>query len=183
MAWFLRHWTATLVVLVVAGWALFYLPQTPSYAIFQLKQAIDARDGSRAVRFINFPSVARNAAAEIVAGQVGNNDPLGSMIGNGAAQLLSSPAAELARGWAEREVDQGARRVQMPAAAMVAAMMLLHREGDRASTRFRDRHGRLWDIRLARDPQGRWQVVEIKNVQQLLAGLQGTPNAAASASP
>ena len=183
MGWFLRHWTATLVALVLAAWALFYMPNTPSYAVFQLKQAIDARDGSRAVRFINFPSVARHAAAEIVAQQVGNGDPLGSMIGNGAAQLLSSPAAELARSWAEREVDQGARRVQMPAAAVVGAMLLLHRDGDRASTEFRDRQGRVWDIRMARDAQGRWQVVEIKNVQQLLARLQGAPNAAAPTSP
>ncbi|HLH75712.1 MAG TPA: DUF2939 domain-containing protein [Candidatus Binataceae bacterium] len=183
MAWFLRHWTATLVVVVLAAWALLYVPGTPSYAVFQLKQAIDARDGSRAVRFINFPKVVRSAAAEIVAQQVGHNDPLGSVIGNGAAQLFSSPAAELARSWAEREVDQGARRVQMPATALVAALVLLHREGDQASTRFRDRQGRLWDIRMARNAQGRWQVVEVKNVQQLLASLQGAPNSAASASP
>ena len=45
MGFFSRHPIGVLVVVVIAGWALFYVPTTPSFAVYQLKQAIDARDG------------------------------------------------------------------------------------------------------------------------------------------
>ena len=62
MRFALRHWTAILIIVLIAGWAIFYLPGTPSYAIFELKQAIDARDGSAAASYVDFKKVVENAA-------------------------------------------------------------------------------------------------------------------------
>ncbi len=60
----------------------------------------------------------------------------------------------------------------MPAAAVAGAVVLLHRNGDTAYTRFRDRKGRVWEIHMARNSDGQWQIVEVKNIAQILARFQ-----------
>ena len=167
----LRHWTGLLIVVLAFVWGVFYLPQTPTFAILQLKMAIDARDGDRAAQFIDFQSVVRKAANEVVE-KKGADDPFGTLIAKGAVQLFSAPAAGMAEAWAKRKVEDGAREVQMPGGAVAGALVLLHRNGDTAYTRFRDPKGRLWDIEMARKPDGQWQVVEIKNIQQLIDELE-----------
>jgi len=168
----LRHWTAALLVVVVAGWAIFYLPSTPTFAVLELKLAIDARDGNRAAQFVDFQSVVRSAGMQMVQDRAGQGDPLADFIGKGAVQLFSAPAARMVESWAKQKVDDGAREVQMPAAAVAGAVFLLHNNGATASTTFRDRKGQVWDIRMARNSDGQWQVVEVKNIQQLLERLQ-----------
>ena len=49
-----------MIAIALAVWAVFYLPDTPSYAIFELKQSIDARDGAGAARYVDFQKVVRN---------------------------------------------------------------------------------------------------------------------------
>jgi hypothetical protein len=168
----MRHWTAVLLVIVVAAWAIFYLPQTPTFAVLRLKMAIDGRDGERAAQFVDFQSVVRSAGMQMVQKQAGSGDPLADFIGQGAVQLLSAPAANLVESWAKQKVDNGAKEVQMPAAAVAGALVLLHHNGNTAYTRFRDRKGQVWDIRMARNADGQWQVVEVKNIQQLLERLE-----------
>src|SRR5579875_1607382 len=168
----LRHWTAVLVLSVVAAWAIFYLPQPPTFAVLELKMAIDARNGDRAAQFVDFQSVVRNAGMQMVQNQAGSGDPLADFIGRGAVQLLSAPAANLVESWAKQKVDNGAREVQMPLAAVAGALVLMHNNGNTAYTRFRDRKGQVWDIRMARNADGQWQVVEVKNIQQLLQRLE-----------
>jgi hypothetical protein len=170
----IRHWTAILIVVVVAAWAIFYLPTTPSWAIYQLKRAIDARDGAIAGTYINFPSVVRHAGYEMVQDKAGADNVLGQILGKGAVDMFSKPVAAMVQTWSERQVDDGARNVQMPGWAVAGAMVMLHHNGDTAYTRFTDARGRVWDIEMARDPDsGRWQVVEIKDIGQLIQQLQG----------
>ncbi|HTW88604.1 MAG TPA: DUF2939 domain-containing protein [Candidatus Binataceae bacterium] len=168
----LRHWTAAIVVLVLAWWALFYLPGTPAFAVFQLKRAIDARDGERAAQFVDFESVVKHAGYEMLANQGSGSDPLGQFLGKGAVELFSKPVAGMVESWAEREVNQGAKEVQMPGTAVAGALVVLHRNDDTAYTDFRDRDGKVWEIHMARSADGRWQIVEVKNIQQLLEKLQ-----------
>src|SRR5262245_19568896 len=114
----LRHWTAALILVVTLLWAVFYLPNTPSFAVLQMKLAIDARDGERATRFVDFQSVVRNAGLQMVDKQAGSGGgPLAEFLSKGAVQLLSAPAGNLAEQWARQKVDEGAKEVQMPAAA------------------------------------------------------------------
>jgi len=168
---FFRHWTGTVVIAVLAGWAVFYLPTSPSFAVFQLKRAIDARDGEAAARFVDFDSVVRHAGDEIAAERSGGNI-LGQILSQSALALLSGPMANAARAWVKNEVENGARDVQMPAAAVAGAIVMLHRNGDAAYTSFRDGKGRLWEVHMARNDEDRWQVVEVKNIRQVLEGLQ-----------
>ena len=169
----LRHWTSILIVIALAVWAIFYLPDTPSFAIFELKQAIDARDGASAARYVDFQKVVRNAGYEMVddPNSSSGNSLLGQLIGKGAVDLLSGPMAAMLQSWATQQVDNGARDLQMPTAAVVGAMVMMHRNDDVAFTRWQDHRGQVWEVRMARE-NGQWQVVEVKNVKQLLDKLK-----------
>jgi hypothetical protein len=171
----LRHWTAILITVAVAAWAIFYVPQTPSWTILQLKQAIDARDGDGAARYVDFQSVVRHAGSEMVEGQNGSSggtsNLLGALVGGGVISLFSGPMASLLKSWAVQQVDNGAKQVQIPAAAAAGAIALLHRNGDAAYTRWTDNKGQVWEVRLAREDGG-WKIVEVENVKQLLEKLQ-----------
>jgi hypothetical protein len=170
----LRHWTLILIIVALAAWAVFYLPDTPSYAIFQLKQSIDARNGNGAAQYVDFQKVVRNAGYEMVDERNASGDPsniLGQLIGKGAVDLLSGPMAALLQSWATQQVDNGAKNVQMPPVAIAGALVMLHRNGDAAFTRWQDHKGQVWEVRMARE-DGQWKIVEVKNVKQLLDKLQ-----------
>jgi hypothetical protein len=171
----LRHWTAILIAVAIAAWAIFYVPQTPSWMIVRLKQAIDARDGVGAARYVDFQSVVQNAGSEMVEDQNGSNGGassfLGALVGSGVVSLLSGPMASMLKSWAIQQVDNGAKQVQIPAAAATGAIALLHRNGDAAYTRWTDNKGQVWEVRLGRE-EGGWKIIEVKNVKQLLEKLQ-----------
>jgi len=181
----LRHWTAILIVLVVAGWAVFYLPDTPSYTVFRLKQAIDNQDGESAATYVDFQKVVRNAGYEWLQNKKGSesgggdsgdssddsSSPLGQLIGKGAVDFLSGPMAALLRRWAVQQVDNGDKRLQMPPAAVLGAVVMLHRYGETAYTRWQDKKGQVYEVRMARE-DGIWKIVEVKNVQELLNKLK-----------
>jgi hypothetical protein len=179
MRFVLRHFTAILILAAIAGWAVFYLPYTPTWAVLRMKQAIDARDGDEAAKYVDFESVVRNAGREMVQKQ-GGTDPLSSMLGNAAIDLLTKPMAQVAKSSAIQKVDDGAREVQMPGVAVAGSLILLHRNGDTAATDFTDNKGQRWRIHLARGDDGYWRVTEIEDIEQLLQKLQrnqpmGTP--------
>jgi hypothetical protein len=118
MRFVLRHWTAILIILVIGGWGIFYLPDSPSFAIVQLKRSIDARDGNAAAAYIDFQKVVRNAGYEMVEGDNSGSDSgsnlLGQLLGKGAVDLFSGPMAALLGQWAIQQVDNGTKDVQMP---------------------------------------------------------------------
>jgi len=171
----LRHWTAILLALVAAGWALFYLPSTPSYSIFRLKQAIDNRNGDAAANYVDFQKVVRNAGYEMLQDDSSSGDsansPISQFIGKGAVELFSGPMSTLLKRWAIEQVDSGAKEVQMPPVAVVGSIIMLHRYEDTAYTRWQDKKGQLWEVRMARE-EGAWKVVEVKNVKELPNKLQ-----------
>lgn len=160
-------------MVALAAWAVFYLPDTPSYAIFELKQSIDARDGAGAASYVDFQKVVRNAGYEMVddPNSSSSGNILGQLIGKGAVDLLSGPMAALLKSWATQQVDNGAKDSQMPAVAVVGALVALHRSGDAAFTRWQDHKGQVWEVRMARE-DGQWKIVEVKNVKQLLEKLK-----------
>jgi len=170
----LRHWTSIFIIVAVAAWAVFYLPDTPSYAVFELKQSIDERDGAGAARYVDFQKVVRNAGYEMVDDRDsggGGGNILRQLIGKGAVDLLSGPMAALLKSWATQQVENGAKDVQMPAMAVAGAIVTLHRSGDAAYTRWQDHKGQVWEVRMARE-DGQWKIVEVKNVKQLLEKLK-----------
>ncbi len=185
-----RHWTAILLVLLIAAWAIFYLPGTPSYAIFELKQAIDARNGSGAAAFIDFRKVVQNAGYEMVQNQnsasaasTDASNIIAQFVGKGAVDLFSGPMAALLEQWAVQQVNDGAKQLQMPAAAVAGATLLLHHSDDTAYTQWTDHKGQVWEVRMEREPGG-WKIVQVKNVAQLLEKLKNQqPNQFANPSP
>ena len=176
MRFALRHWTAILIIALIAGWAVFYLPSTASYAIFQLKQAVDARNGAAAASYVDFKKVVENAGYELVNQDKGSastdaSNIIAQFMGKSAVDLVSGPMAVLLERWAIQQVNDGANQVQMPAAAAVGAALLLHRDGGAAYTRWTDQKGQVWEVRMEREADG-WKIVQVKNVAQLLDKLK-----------
>ena len=177
MRFALRHWTSILIVVLIAGWAIFYLPTTPSYAIFELKQAVDARNGNAAASYIDFKKVVENAGHEMVENQdsgSGGSDAsniFAQFFGKGVVDVISGPVAALLQQWAVQQVNDGAEQVQMPAAAVAGASLLLHRNDGAAYTRWTDHKGQVWEVRMEREGDG-WKIVQVKNVAQLLEKLK-----------
>ncbi|HEY2524389.1 MAG TPA: DUF2939 domain-containing protein [Candidatus Binataceae bacterium] len=167
MGFISRHTIGVLIVIAIVLWAVFYVPATPSYAIYQLKQAIDQRDGATAATFVDFPSVVKNAGYEMLQQNTKGNDVIAALVGKGAVDMLSAPLAAATQQWATQQVNSGAKQLQMPGVAVLGSIVMLHRSGDTAWTDFRDNKGVQWDIRMARE-NGRWRITEVKNVQQLL---------------
>ena len=170
MRFALRHWTGILITIVVGWWALIYVPASPSFAVFQLKRAIDARDGEAAARYVNFESVVKHAGYEMV--QQKANDPLSQMVGQGAVDLFLKPLAQGTHSYLVKKVNDGDKGVQMPPVAVAGAIVLMHRDDGVAYTKFTDNKNRQWEVRMARDDVGVWQVTEVKNIQQLLDQIQ-----------
>lgn len=175
MRFLLRHWTAILIIVVLAGWTLFYLPGTPSFAIFELKRCVDARDGNCAANYVDFRKVVRNAGYEMVEGDNngsgGSSNLLGQVLGKGMVDLFSGPMAGLLQQWAVQQVDNGSKDVQMPGVGVAGAIILLHRDGNAAYTRFTDHKNQTWEVRFARE-DGAWKIIQVKNVRQLLEKLK-----------
>src|SRR5215469_7082870 len=165
-----RHFTAILIVIVVAAWAILYLPTTPAWTVMQLKRAIDARDGDGAANYVDFNSVVKSAGTQMLKEKA--NDPLSTMLGTAALSMFSTTIANIAKSWAIQEVNDGKKDVQMPAAAVAGAIVLMHRDNGAAFTRWTDPKGQVYEVHLRRDGDGVWRVSEVENVAQLLQKLQ-----------
>jgi len=177
MRYALRHWTAIMILVLVAGWAIIYPPDTPSYAIIEMKQAIDSRNGGAVTSYVDFKKVVESAGYEAVQDRntaSGGTDPsniISQLVGRSAVDLFSGPMAALLQQWAVQQVDDGASLVQMPAAAVAGATLLLHRNDGTAYTQWTDRKGQVWEVRMEREAGG-WKIVQVKNVVQLLEKLK-----------
>jgi len=166
----LRHFTAILIFLVLGWWLVFYIPNSPTWSVLRLKQAIDARDGDAASRYVDFQSVVTAAGQQMVQQQAGTN-PLGALVGQAAIAMLSKPAAELVEAQAKQKVEDGDRNLQMPMAAVLGSIVLMHRSGDTAYTRFTDRKQHTWGVHFKREA-GVWEITEVENFQQILDRLE-----------
>jgi hypothetical protein len=177
MRFVLRHWTAILIIVLIVGWVVFYLPGTPSYAILQLKQAVDARNGGVAASYVDFKRVVQNAGYELVQNHNANTSSsdasnlIAQLVGKGAVDMFAGAMAGLLQQWAVQQVNDGAHEVQMPAAAVAGATLLLHRDDGAAYTRWTDHNGQVWEVRMEHEPDG-WKIVQVKNVAQLLEKLK-----------
>jgi len=166
-----RHFTAILILAAIAAWGIFYLPYTPTWSVLRLKQAIDARDGNEAARYVDFQSVVQHAGYEMVQNK-GGTDPLTNLVGKAAVDLFTAPMAGALQSWVVQQVNDGNKDLQMPGSAVAGSLIVLHRNGDTAYSTFTDNKGQVLEVHLARAPSGYWQVVEVKNVGQLLQKLQ-----------
>ncbi|MGH7778258.1 MAG: DUF2939 domain-containing protein [Candidatus Binataceae bacterium] len=166
----LRHFTAILILIALGWWLIFYIPNSPTWSVLRMKQAIDARDGDAAAKYVDFQSVIIAAGHEMIQEQAGSN-PLGALVGQAAVAVLSKPAAELLESQAKQKVEDGDKDVQMPAVAVLGSIVLMHRNGDSAFTRFTDRKGRSWEIHFKRE-SGVWMVSSVKNMREILDRLE-----------
>jgi hypothetical protein len=180
MKFLIRHWTILLISAVVLFWAVFFLPNTPTFAVIELTQAIRNRNGDEAAQFVDFDSVVKHAGYQIAEKQKSASDPLSQLLTRGAVEIFYKPVAQLVESIARQKVADGDQEVQIPFAASLGAMFFLHRDGNTATTSFRDHKDQEWEIHLARNLAGRWQIVEVDGIEGVIERLQHqNPGAAA----
>jgi len=180
MKFLIRHWTILLISAAVLIWAGFFLPNTPTFAVIELTQAIRNRNADQAAQFVDFDSVVKHAGYQIAEKQKSLSDPLSQLLTRGAVEIFYKPVAQLVESIARQKVANGDKEVQIPFAASLGAMVFLHRDGNTAVTSFRDRKDHEWKIHMARNPAGRWQVIEVDGLDRVIERLQQqTPGAAA----
>ena len=112
----------------------------------------------------------KNAGYEMLQQNKGD-DVIAALVGKGAVDCSPPRWPRGSSNGPTQQVDNGAKSVQMPGAAVAGAIVLLHHSGDTAWTNFRDSKGQQWDVRMARE-NGHWRITEVKNVEQLLQRFQ-----------
>ena len=167
-----RHFTAILILAAIAAWGFSICRTLPPGRCFRLKQAIDARDGNEAARYVDFQSVVQHAGYEMVHNKSGT-DPLSNLVGKAAVDLFTAPmAGARGRGRSSRSNDGQQGPADAGGGRSRLAIVLCIATATPPSRTFTDNKGQAWEIHLARGEDGAWRVTEIKDIEQLLEKLQ-----------
>jgi hypothetical protein len=180
MKFLIRHWTLALISAAVLVWAVFFLPSTPSFAVIELTQAIRNRNPDAAAQFVDFDSIVKHAGYQMADRQRSAGDPLSQLLTRGAVEMFYKPIAQLVESIARQKVASGDQDLQIPWTASLGATLFLHRDGNTATTSLRDHKNQEWEIRMRRNPAGRWQIVEVDGLAQVLERLRHQSAAAGS---
>jgi len=145
-----------------------------------MKQAIDARDGDEAAKYVDFESVVRNAGREMVAEAGWYRSVELDARANAAIDLLTKPMAQVAKSAAIQKVDDGAREVQMPALRSRARLYCCIETATLRPPTSPTTRASAGEYTWRAGGDGYWRVTEIEDIEQLLQKLQhnqpmGTP--------
>ncbi len=157
-----------LVVLAVglAGWWLFYLPSTPTWALYTLYVDVKEHDGVAAKELIDFEGVTKSiiAASEQneAAGKAPSEELGEELLGRGLATLMVGPIAEALKSRFQQWVDtRDESKYPVGIGPAVQAIFRLRRQGSSAFTHLTDDDGKRIDITLTRGSDGYWKITGV----------------------
>lgn len=171
--WALRHPRTSaggIVALVLGWWLLLYLPASPSWALWDFYDAVEARNADAAASFIDFQSVTKNmmdkgfktaGAKRAPGGMDPGQRMMKEALARGIGNLLTGPIAETMKAEFERKVSQGDPQTRITRWELLAAIIKLDRHGDSAETSGTDDKGQKYQITFSSKPDGHWKVVEV----------------------
>lgn len=171
--WAIAHPRSTaggIAALVLGWWLLLYLPASPSWAMWDFYDAIEARNGEAAASFVDFQSVTKNmidkgfktAAAKPAPGQNPGERIMNEALARGIGSLLNAPLADTLKEEFERKVAQGVPAEQLSRWKLLVAIMKVDRHGDSAETSGIDDKGQKYKVTFSSKPDGHWRVVEVE---------------------
>jgi len=176
--WLRRPARAAIVaaaVVVFGWWLLFYLPDSPSYALYRFETKIEAHDGDGAARFVDFESVTRalmNSAVEARRESESEQPPggggarlFGEAIARGIISLMVKPVSKVAEARFKRAVERGKWDSPGIRGVLVRAVFKLRRDGDQAATEVTSPEGKTLRIRLTRDEVGHWRISSVQGLE------------------
>jgi len=165
-----RIFGAVLLVLAVAGWWLFYLPSTPSWAVYSLYRDVKNHDGAAAQELIDFRKVTKGFIDTAVmqheareATPEGQDEAAFSEIfARGIAGLMVGPISDTLRSrfaqWVDNHEDA---KYPIGLGPVLEAVVRLHRQGSTAFTQLTNDKGETLQVKLTRENVGDWRITSV----------------------
>lgn len=168
------------VVLVLVSYLAWTF--TPSYALYQIKQALETHDYERFAEYVDVESVAGKAFDEL--GQFkkqkeekpSGGDSLADLLRKGL-KSLSSEIRNVVSAGADIVVEQAITDrnrtlPEIPTLAIIGAIFAGETKDGTRHFPIRIKHGEEIEVKVRKSDQGVWRVVEVTNVETLLAQLK-----------
>jgi hypothetical protein len=161
-----RQIAVSVCALLLGWWIFFAIPASPSYAIFTFYRNVQNHDGAAAAGFIDFQTLTKSMTDEAIdaeADEHRDRDPSSEVIGRGLASLMSGAIAETAKAHFERMVDDPTAddKFTLRVSDLVGSIWYLRRKGNLATTRLKDRDGKIIKVTFVRQPDTGWRVSTI----------------------
>jgi len=173
---------ATLLVFLLVGGGYAWI-RTPSYAVYQIKRALETHDYALFTQYVDVDSVLDHALDELT-GQgeksAEERPPHGSLakaLRKGLLKNFAREARDMVKAGLDIAVEQAVKDresqlPEIPASAVVAALWAGRAEGDTANFPIKVKKGDQIEVKAHQTPEGLWRVVEIKNLPALLPSLK-----------
>jgi len=173
--------SALFALLLVGG--RYAWTHTPSYSLYQIKQALETHDYALFTQYVDVDSVLDHALDELTDTGEKNTkgrEPHGSLakaLRKGLLKNFARDARAVVKAGLEIAVEQAVKNresqlPEIPASAVVAALWVGRAEGDTANFPIRVKKGDQIEVKVRKTPEGRWRVVEIENLSALLPALK-----------
>ena len=168
---------ALLLVGAAYAWTL-----TPSYSLYQIKQALETHDYVRFTRYVAVDSVLDHALAEFAGSkepapeEPAPGGPLARALRKGLRNLTRS-AREMVKAGLEIAVEQAVKNQdrplpQIPAFAVIGALWQGQWDGETVSLPVEIKKRGQIEVKMQHTSEGIWQVVEISPLSVLLPTLK-----------
>jgi hypothetical protein len=172
---------ALLVLLLVGGG--YAWTRTPSYCLYQIKQALETHDYPLFTQYVDVDSVLDHALDELTGqGEKSAEEPtprgsLAKALRKGLLKNFARETRAVVKASLEIVVEQAVKNresqlPEIPASAVVATLWVGRAEGDTANFPIKVKKGDQIEVKARQTPEGLWRVVEIENLSALLPSLK-----------
>jgi len=166
----LRILAAAVAGLALAGWWWFYLPTTPSWAVYSLYQDVKNHDGAAAQELIDFQSVTKGfidtAVTEHESGKTTGEEEgqaeFEEIFARGIASLVVGPMSDALKSrfaqWVDNRDDT---KYPISVGPVLEAILRLHRQGSTAFTQVTNDKGERLQMTLTRENGADWRITSV----------------------
>jgi hypothetical protein len=156
--------------LALGGWWWFYVPTTPSWAVYSLYRDVKDHDGAAAKQFIDFQSIAKAIIDAAVTEHETKNTPgedegqarLAEIFARGIAGLMVGPISDaLTSRFAQWVDSRDEAKYPISLGAVLEAIVRLHRQGSAAFTQLTNDKGETLRITLTRENDADWKITSV----------------------
>jgi hypothetical protein len=183
---------STLVAISLMGWWAFYLPATPSWAVYSLYRDVRNHDGGAAEQLIDFESVTKGlvntAITEHETGSAARDEEgagaFGEIFARGIASLMVAPMSDAFKSRFEQWVDsRDDAKYPMNVGPVLEAILQLRRQGSTAFSQITDTKGETLHITLNRESGGDWKITAVdgKSIREAMRDSMKSGDASPSA--
>ena len=155
------------MIMALVIWAIWYLPGTPSYAVYRFHEAVSERDGPAAAAFIDFEKSIKSLVSQYTdaAGEKSDEQSaFSSMVAQGILGAMSPSISAHVKVEFEKAVEDPKSKVatvgEIGPVQLAGILFGLRRDGNMAYLKFNDRDGKMIEVTLTKE-EDRWMATAI----------------------